>query len=383
MSGPLTSLRVVEFSGIGPGPLVGQLLADLGADVVTVDRRSAKADPADVNRRNKRSVALDLRKAEGLAAVRCMLAGADVLIEGFRPGVMERLGLGPDVCLSANPRLVYGRMTGWGQTGPLAHTAGHDINYLGITGALHAIGRHDEPPVPPLNLVADFGGGSMFLVFGILAALFERSKSGHGQVVDAAMVDGVPAMMGLLHGMLARGLWSEQRGRNLLDGGAPFYRTYRDCRRQVHLGRAPRAGVLRGTRSPRGPARKGDRDPERSRPMAGHARALCRGVPPAYPRRMDGPVRRQRCLRGPGPQLHRGGRAPAQCRARHLLQAGWRLAGSTGASLRPDAGREATPTGCAGCRHPGRLDGKRCDGRGGPAVAGCGRSHLRRRAAMI
>jgi alpha-methylacyl-CoA racemase len=227
MSGPLISLRVVEFSGIGPGPLVGQLLADLGADVVTVDRRSAKADPADVNRRNKRSVALDLRKAEGLAAVRCMLAGADVLIEGFRPGVMERLGLGPDVCLSANPRLVYGRMTGWGQTGPLAHTAGHDINYLGITGALHAIGRPDEPPVPPLNLVADFGGGSMFLIFGILAALFERSKSGHGQVVDAAMVDGVSAMMGGLHGMLARGLWSEQRGRNLLDGGAPFYRTYR------------------------------------------------------------------------------------------------------------------------------------------------------------
>ena len=227
MSGPLTSLRVVEFSGIGPAPLAGQLLADLGADVVTVDRSSAKADPADVNRRNKRSVALNLRKAEGLAAVRCMLAGADVLIEGFRPGVMERLGLGPNVCLNANPRLVYGRMTGWGQTGPLAHAAGHDINYLGITGALHAIGRPDEPPLPPLNLVADFGGGSMFLIFGILAALFERSKSGHGQVVDAAMVDGVPAMMGLLHGMLARGLWSEQRGCNLLDGGAPFYRTYR------------------------------------------------------------------------------------------------------------------------------------------------------------
>jgi alpha-methylacyl-CoA racemase len=223
----LTSLRVIEFSGIGPAPLVGQLLADLGADVVTVDRNSAKADPADVKRRNKRSIALNLRKAEGLAAARCMLAGADVLIEGFRPGVMERLGLGPEHCLSANPRLVYGRMTGWGQTGPLAHTAGHDINYLGITGALHAIGRPDEPPVPPLNLVADFGGGSMFLVFGILAALFERSKSGHGQVVDAAMVDGVPAMMGLLHGMLARGLWSEQRGRNLLDGAAPFYRTYR------------------------------------------------------------------------------------------------------------------------------------------------------------
>src|SRR5258708_35719027 len=167
MSGPLTSLRVIEFSGIGRGPLVGQVMADLGADVVTVDRRSANADPADVNRRNKRSVALDLCKAEGLAAVRCMLAGADVLIEGFRPGVMERLGLGPDVCLSANPRLVYGRMTGWGQTGPLAHTAGHDLNYLGITGALHAIGRPDEPPVPPLNLLADFPAGPISPVFAI------------------------------------------------------------------------------------------------------------------------------------------------------------------------------------------------------------------------
>jgi alpha-methylacyl-CoA racemase len=226
MNGPLASLRVVEFSGIGPGPLAGQLLADLGADVVTVDRACAKADPADVNRRNKRSVALDVRRPEGLEAVRRLLSAADVLIEGFRPGVMERLGLGPQECLAANPRLVYGRMTGWGQSGPLANTAGHDINYLGITGALHAIGPADRPPVAPLNLVADFGGGSMFLVFGILSALFERSTSGNGQVVDAAMVDGVPAMMGLLHGMIARGQWSVQRGANMLDGGAPFYRTY-------------------------------------------------------------------------------------------------------------------------------------------------------------
>src|ERR1700738_2509752 len=180
MSGPLTSLCVVEFSGIGPAPLAGQLLADLGADVVTVDRSSAKADPADVNRRNKRSVALNLRKAEGLAAARCMLAGADVLIEGFRPGVMERLGLGPDVCLNANPRLVYGRMTGRGTRPTQPDT---DINHPARGGPPPPRGRPAAPPLPPLNLVADFGGGSMFLIFGILAALFERSKSGHGQVV--------------------------------------------------------------------------------------------------------------------------------------------------------------------------------------------------------
>jgi alpha-methylacyl-CoA racemase len=227
LTGPLTSLHVVEFCGLGPGPLVGQLLADLGADVVSVDRRSGvTADLTDVNRRNKRSVAVDLRKPEGLAAARRMVGCADVLIEGFRPGVMEKLGLGPDFCMEENPRLIYGRMTGWGQSGPLAHRAGHDINYLGITGALYAIGRPLEPPVPPLNLVGDFGGGSMFLGFGILAALFERFKSGEGQVVDAAIVDGVPAMMGLLYGMMANGQWSESRGVNMLDGGAPFYRTY-------------------------------------------------------------------------------------------------------------------------------------------------------------
>ena len=227
MNGPLAGLRVVEFSGIGPGPLAGQLLADLGADVVTIDRASCPApDRSDVNRRNKRSVALDLRRPEGVEAALRLINHADVLIEGFRPGVMERLGLGPEDCRVRHPRLVYGRMTGWGQTGPLAQTAGHDLNYLALTGALGAIGPAEGPPLPPLNLVADFGGGAMFLVFGVLAALFERSRSGLGQVIDAAMVDGVPAMMGLLYGLLARGQWSEQRGANLLDGGAPFYACY-------------------------------------------------------------------------------------------------------------------------------------------------------------
>lgn len=223
MVGPLGSLRVVEFSGLGPAPLAGQLLADLGADVITVDRKAARADPTDINRRGKRSVVLNLKSPEGLEAAQRLIASSDVLIEGFRPGVMERLGLGPDTCKET---LIYARMTGWGQEGPWAQTAGHDINYLALTGALHAMGDADRAPVPPLNMVADYGGGTMFLLLGILSAVIERGVSGKGQIVDAAMVDGVPAMMGLIHSMLARGQWSEARGTNWLDGGAPFYRCY-------------------------------------------------------------------------------------------------------------------------------------------------------------
>lgn len=223
MSGPLASLKVVEFSGLGPAPLAGQLLADLGAEVIVIDRRSAPADPTDINRRGKKSIALDLKKEAGLTVAKAMIAQADILIEGYRPGVMERLGLGPDVCPDT---LVYGRMTGWGQDGPWSHTAGHDINYLSLTGALHAIGPADRPPVVPLNLVADFGGGTMFLIFGLLSAIIERNVSGKGQVVDAAMVDGVPAMMGLIHGLQAQGKWGTQRESNWLDGAAPFYRCY-------------------------------------------------------------------------------------------------------------------------------------------------------------
>lgn len=221
--GPLASLKVVEFSGLGPAPLAGQLLADLGADVITVDRAVALADPTDINRRGKRSVVLNLKTVQGLEAAHRLIAASDVLIEGFRPGVMERLTLGPDDCRDT---LIYARMTGWGQAGPLAQTAGHDINYLALTGALHAMGDADRAPVPPLNLVADYGGGTMFLLLGILSAVIERGVSGKGQVVDAAMVDGVPAMMGLIHTMLAQGKWREERGANWLDGGAPFYRCY-------------------------------------------------------------------------------------------------------------------------------------------------------------
>jgi alpha-methylacyl-CoA racemase len=226
MSGPLAGLRVVEMAGIGPAPLAGQFLADLGAEVTLIARKSAAAHPADINNRGKRSVALNLKHPEGVAAAMALIAGADVLIEGFRPGVMERMGLGPAECAERNPGLVYGRMTGWGQDGPMAQMAGHDINYLGLTGFLHAIGRANDVPTPPLNIGADYAGGTMFLLFGIMAALWERQTSGRGQVIDAAMVDGASALMALVHSMIAMGRWSEARESNLLDGGAPHYRTY-------------------------------------------------------------------------------------------------------------------------------------------------------------
>lgn len=226
MTGPLASLRIIEMVGIGPCPLAGQLLADLGAEVIVIDRKSGQNVSKDVNRRGKKSIAIDLKAPEGIAVARKLIGAADILIEGFRPGVMERLGLGPADCMADNPRLVYGRMTGWGQTGPLSHSAGHDINYLAITGALHAMGRNGEPPVPPLNLVADYGGGSMFLIMGILAAVIDRGVSGEGRIVDAAMADGVPAMMGLIQSMFAQGLWTINREDNFIDGGAPWYRCY-------------------------------------------------------------------------------------------------------------------------------------------------------------
>ncbi|HMO44450.1 MAG TPA: CaiB/BaiF CoA-transferase family protein [Rubrivivax sp.] len=230
--GPLQGLRVIELAGIGPGPFCAMLLADMGADVVRVDRTEASDlgvpidKRYDINGRNRRSVALDLKSAAGRDAVKRLVAGADVLIEGFRPGVAERLGLGPADCHAINPRLVYGRMTGFGQSGPLAQAAGHDLNYIALTGALHAIGPAGGKPVPPLNLVGDYGGGALYLAMGLLAALHERTQSGRGQVVDAAMVDGAASLASIFYGMSASGRWSQQRGDNLLDGGAPFYDTY-------------------------------------------------------------------------------------------------------------------------------------------------------------
>ena len=231
-NGPLHGLRVIEFAGIGPAPLACMLLADLGADVVRIDRLEpsglglAMAPQHDVNARGRRSVALDLKAAAGRNAALRLLATADVLVEGFRPGVMEKLGLGPEPCAALNPRLVYGRMTGFGQSGPLSAAAGHDLNYIALTGVLHAIGPAGGGPVPPLNLVGDYGGGALFLAFGVLAALFERQRSGLGQVVDAAMVDGAASLASVFFGLQAAGNWAGPRGGNLLDGGAPFYAAY-------------------------------------------------------------------------------------------------------------------------------------------------------------
>jgi alpha-methylacyl-CoA racemase len=229
VSGPLEGLTVVEVAGIGPGPFCAMLLADLGADVVRVQRPGGHPDGWGANpvldRGRRRIVEADLKTPDGVETVLDLVAGADALVEGFRPGVMERLGLGPAECLARNPRLVYGRMTGWGQDGPYAQTAGHDITYLATTGALHAIGRRDAPTVP-LNIVGDFGGGGMLLAFGLLAAVWRAGRTGRGQVVDAAIVDGVAALTGMVHGSLAQGGWIDEREANLLDGGAPFYDTY-------------------------------------------------------------------------------------------------------------------------------------------------------------
>lgn len=226
-SGPLAGIRVIEFAGLGPAPFACMLLSDMGAEVVRIDRPDARlGDPHDIIGRGRQTVLLDLKDAAALEQVRALLDQADVLVEGFRPGVMERLGLGPAQVAQRNPKLVYARMTGWGQQGPLAQAAGHDINYISLSGALAAIGPAAGAPVPPLNLVGDYGGGSLYLVVGILAAVIEARRSGQGQVVDAAICDGVNSLMSLFHVQALRGSFREQRGANMLDGGAPYYTVY-------------------------------------------------------------------------------------------------------------------------------------------------------------
>ncbi len=230
--GVLSGCKIVEFAGIGPAPMCAMLLADMGAEVLRVDRAEDASlgiqteSKYNLLGRGRRSLAVDLKRREGTELALKLIEKADALIEGFRPKVMERLGLGPDVCLARNPRLVYGRMTGWGQEGPLALAAGHDINYISLTGALHAIGRKGEAPVPPLNLVGDFGGGGVYLALGVVAAMFEASKSGKGQVVDVAMIDGAASLMTAIYGLFGAGIWSDKRGENILDTGAHYYNVY-------------------------------------------------------------------------------------------------------------------------------------------------------------
>jgi len=230
--GPLSGVRIIELAGIGPGPFCAMMLADMGADVIRVDRADRvrggdpSAPPADVLNRGRRSIGVDLRTSEGHETVMRLVDGADGLIEGFRPGVTERLGLGPDDCAARNPVLVYGRMTGWGQDGPYADAAGHDINYIALAGALDSFGREGQAPVPPINLVGDFGGGGMFLAFGMVCAILEAKSSGKGQVVDAAMVDGAATLMAFIHGFRAMGVWNDDRGTNMLDTGSHFYDVY-------------------------------------------------------------------------------------------------------------------------------------------------------------
>ena len=229
--GPLKGFKIIEMAGIGPGPFCGMILADLGAEIIRVDRASAagtgsREEPAN---RGKKSIAVDLKSEDGVEVVLKLVESADAIFEGFRPGVMERLGLGPDVCQKRNEKLVFGRMTGWGQTGPLANAAGHDINYIALSGALAAMGRDDSPPVPPLNLIGDFGGGGMLLALGIVAALLETQNSGKGQVIDAAMTDGSSLLMTMMYSMHQSGFWNLERQTNLLDGAAHFYDTY-ECK---------------------------------------------------------------------------------------------------------------------------------------------------------
>ena len=224
--GPLSGLKVVEFAGIGPGPFCGMLLSDLGADVVRIDRKGGGGGSrSDVTGRGRRSVALDLKSPQAIETCLKLFESADAILEGFRPGVMERLGLGPEVALKRNPKLVFGRMTGWGQTGPYSRAAGHDMNYIAITGALEAIGTRDKP-IPPLNLVGDFGGGALYLAFGLLAGVIHARATGQGQVIDCAMSDGAASLMSMFYGMKAAGVWTNQRRDNMLDGGAHFYDTY-------------------------------------------------------------------------------------------------------------------------------------------------------------
>ena len=323
MAGPLAGLRVIEMPAIGPVPLAGMMLADLGAEVIRIDRLGSGGGLGDISTktalgRGRRSIGLDVRRPGGAEVALRLAERCDALIEGFRPGVAERLGVGPDEVLARNPKLVYGRMTGWGQHGPLAATAGHDLTYLAITGLLHGIGPAAGPPVPPINYVADFGGGTMFLVSGVLAALLHARETGEGQVVDTAMTEGAAYLGTMTRTFAGLGMWQDEREANLLDGGSPNYRCYADRRRQVARGRGAGAAVLEGARRGAGRGRRVDAVAVRSAAARRLPGLAGRAAGHPHPRRVGGAVRAARRLRGAGADPGRGARAPPQRRARHL-----------------------------------------------------------------
>ena len=364
MSGPLHGLRVVEMGGLGPAPFAGMLLADLGAEVVRVDRpvrrspADAAADPVgadpttDLLNRGRRMLVVDVKAEAGRAVIHDLVSRSDVLIEGFRPGVMERLGLGPDALLAINPKLIFGRMTGWGQEGPLAQAAGHDINYIALAGVLEHIGTVDDP-IPPLNLVGDFGGGGMLLALGVLAALFDRQHSGQGQVVDASMVDGAALMMASYWGMLAAGTFDPSRRQsNVLDGGAPFYGVYR-CRDGRHISIAAaepqfwaelvdRLGVDLGV----DPVSR--LDPR----VAGTTQTARGGVRRTDPRRLVSAARGHRRLLRTGPDDGRGCRPPSQRGSRGVHRGGRRAPARNGAAVRSEHPRYTGAARAAGNAQP-------------------------------
>ncbi len=357
--GPLNGVRVVEIASLAPAPFGCMVLSDLGADVLRVERpescRPGLPAPVDPLTRGRRSVGLNLKDPAGLDLLLRLIDGADVLVEGFRPGVTERLGFGPEVCAQRNPALIYARMTGWGQEGPLAPTAGHDIDYIAISGALHPIGRAGERPVPPLNLVGDFGGGGMLLAVGVLAALVERQRSGLGQVVDAAMVDGSALLSSFIYGLRARGAWRDERGVNLLDGGAPFYDTYATAD-----GKFVAVGALEPQFYAALLAGLGLTDAGLPAQMdilrlAGPARAIHRGLRAAHQGRVGRRVRRHRRLRSSCAVGCRGFRASAQRGPGRIRRGRRRVSATAGAQVRTYrrgqarsrlSGRAPTPTRC-------------------------------------
>ena len=334
-SGPLAGFRIVEFAGIGPGPFACMMLADMGAEVVTLDRVGAKKNMKSVAGRGRKVVELDLKDKAAVAQVLDLLANADALIEGFRPGVMERLGLGPDVVQARNPRLVYGRMTGWGQEGPLAQAAGHDINYISVTGALSAIGPK-ERPVPPLNLVGDFGGGALYLVVGVLAALLEAAKSGKGQVVDAAMCDGAASLMSMFFDMMAIGRWTEGREQNFLDGGAHFYGVYEcSCGNFISIGSIEPQfyALLRQHPTPATPLRRRFRRADGPQGLAGAEGKTHKSVQEQEPRGVVQHHGRHRHLLRADPDHGGGAEASAQCGAQDFRRAPRRHPAGAGAAV--------------------------------------------------